>query len=160
MKKISKLMAIAVVAVLAFGNANMANAVVTNTSSNTTFKYAVVDVPKVVENSQQVANLKKDRQEQERLFSKSLQDAQKKLQAETNADKKKALETQLTKSLNAQRDKMNKEYAQKLQAIDKNISAVIAQQAKANGYKLVVAKGVVLYSEGTDITNDVMKAVK
>lgn len=160
MKKISKLMAIAVVAVLAFENANMANAVVTNTSSNTTFKYAVVDVPKVVENSQQVANLKKDRQEQERLFSKSLQDAQKKLQAETNADKKKALETQLTKSLNAQRDKMNKEYAQKLQAIDKNISAVIAQQAKANGYKLVVAKGVVLYSEGTDITNDVMKAVK
>lgn len=160
MKKISKLMAIAVVAVLAFGNANMANAVVTNTNSNTTFKYAVVDVPKVVENSQQVANLKKDRQEQERLFSKSLQDAQKKLQAETNADKKKALETQLTKSLNAQRDKMNKEYAQKLQAIDKNISAVIAQQAKANGYKLVVAKGVVLYSEGTDITNDVMKAVK
>ena len=160
MKKISKLMAIAVVAVLAFGNANMANAVVTNTSSNTTFKYAVVDVPKVVENSQQVANLKKDRQEQERLFSKSLQDAQKKLKAETNADKKKALETQLTKSLNAQRDKMNKEYAQKLQAIDKNISAVIAQQAKANGYKLVVAKGVVLYSEGTDITNDVMKAVK
>lgn len=160
MKKISKLMVIAVVAVLAFGNANMANAVVTNTNSNTTFKYAVVDVPKVVENSQQVANLKKDRQEQERLFSKSLQDAQKKLQAETNADKKKALETQLTKSLNAQRDKMNKEYAQKLQAIDKNISAVIAQQAKANGYKLVVAKGVVLYSEGTDITNDVMKAVK
>ena len=55
---------------------------------------------------------------------------------------------------------MNQEYAQKLQAIDKSISAVIAQQAKANGYKLVVAKSVVLYSEGTDITNDVMKAVK
>ena len=55
---------------------------------------------------------------------------------------------------------MNQEYAQKLQAIDKNISAVIAQQARANGYKLVVAKSVVLYSEGTDITNNVMKAVK
>lgn len=158
MKKLSKLMTIAIVAVLAFGNANIANAVVTNT--NTNFKYAVVDVSKVVENSQQVANLKKQLQEQQRLFSKSLQDAQKKLQSETNADKKKALEVQLTKNLNAQRDKMNKDYAQKLQAIDKNISDVIAQQAKANGYKLVVAKGVVLYSEGTDITNDVMKAVK
>lgn len=158
MKKLSKLMTIAIVAVLAFGNANIANAVVTNT--NTNFKYAVVDVSKVVENSQQVANLKKKLQEQQRLFSKSLQDAQKKLQSETNADKKKALEVQLTKNLNAQRDKMNKDYAQKLQAIDKNISDVIAQQAKANGYKLVVAKGVVLYSEGTDITNDVMKAVK
>ncbi len=144
--------------VLAIGSANVATAAVTN--SNTTFKYAVVDVPRVVENSQQVANLKKQRQEQERLFSKSLQDAQKKLQAETNATKKKALEDSLTKSLNAQKDKMNQEYAQKLQAIDKNISAVIAQQARANGYKLVVAKSVVLYSEGTDITNDVMKAVK
>ena len=144
--------------VLAIGSANLATAAVTN--SNTTFKYAVVDVPRVVENSQQVANLKKQRQEQERLFSKSLQDAQKKLQAETNATKKKALEDSLTKSLNAQKDKMNQEYAQKLQAIDKNISAVIAQQARANGYKLVVAKSVVLYSEGTDITNNVMKAVK
>lgn len=158
MKKVSKLMTIAMVAVLAIGSANVATAAVTN--SNTTFKYAVVDVPRVVENSQQVANLKKQRQEQERLFSKSLQDAQKKLQAESNATKKKALEDSLTKSLNAQRDKMNQEYAQKLQAIDKSISAVIAQQAKANGYKLVVAKSVVLYSEGTDITNDVMKAVK
>ncbi len=144
--------------VLAIGSANVATAAVNN--SNTTFKYAVVDVPRVVENSQQVANLKKQRQEQERLFSKSLQDAQKKLQAETNATKKKALEDSLTKSLNAQKDKMNQEYAQKLQAIDKNISAVIAQQARANGYKLVVAKSVVLYSEGTDITNNVMKAVK
>lgn len=158
MKKVSKLMTVAMVAILALGSANVATAAVAN--SNTTFKYAVVDVPKVVENSQQVANLKKQRQEQERIFSKSLQDAQKKLNAETNADKKKALETQLTKNLNAQRDKMNKEYAQKLQAIDKNISDVIAQQAKANGYKLVVAKSVVLYSEGTDITNDVMKIVK
>ncbi len=158
MKKISKLMTIAIAVVLAIGSANVATAAVTN--SNTTFKYAVVDVPRVVENSQQVANLKKQRQEQERLFSKSLQDAQKKLQAETNATKKKALEDSLTKSLNAQKDKMNQEYAQKLQAIDKNISAVIAQQARANGYKLVVAKSVVLYSEGTDITNDVMKAVK
>ncbi len=158
MKKVSKLMTIAMAAVLAIGSANVATAAVTN--SNTTFKYAVVDVPRVVENSQQVANLKKQRQEQERLFSKSLQDAQKKLQAESNATKKKALEDSLTKSLNAQRDKMNQEYAQKLQAIDKSISAVIAQKAKANGYKLVVAKSVVLYSEGTDITNDVMKAVK
>lgn len=158
MKKISKLMTIAMAVVLAIGSANVATAAVTN--SNTTFKYAVVDVPRVVENSQQVANLKKQRQEQERLFSKSLQDAQKKLQAETNATKKKALEDSLTKSLNAQKDKMNQEYAQKLQAIDKNISEVIAQQARANGYKLVVAKSVVLYSEGTDITNDVMKAVK
>lgn len=159
MKKVSKLMTVVMVVALAMGSANVATAAVANTN-NTTFKYAVVDVPQIVENSQQVANLKKQRQEQERVFSKSLQDAQKKLNAETNADKKKALEAQLTKNLNAQRDKMNKEYAQKLQAIDKNISAVIAQQAKANGYKLVVAKGVVLYSEGADITKDVMNAVK
>ena len=54
---------------------------------------------------------------------------------------------------------MEKNYANKLSAIDKTISAKITEQAKAGGYDIVLAKGVVLYG-GTDITDAVKKAVK
>jgi Skp family chaperone for outer membrane proteins len=155
MKKFSKLMTIAMACVLAAGSVNIASAATTNG-----FKYAVVDVPQVVANSKQVAALKTQQEAKVRDFSKALQDAQKQVQAETNADKKKALETKLTKSLNDKKAAIDKEYVAKLAEIDKSISAVIAQQAKAGGYQLVIAKGVVLYSEGTDITTSVMNAVK
>ena len=54
---------------------------------------------------------------------------------------------------------MDKNYATKLEAIDKSISAQIASQAKLGGYDIVLAKGVVLYG-GSDITEAVKKAVK
>ena len=54
---------------------------------------------------------------------------------------------------------MRKNYAEKLKAIDKNINAIIAEQAKAKGYDMIIAKGVVVYG-GDDITADVVKAVK
>ena len=54
---------------------------------------------------------------------------------------------------------IDKNYATKLEAIDKSISAQIASQAKLGGYYIVLAKGVVLYG-GTDITDAVKKAVK
>ena len=54
---------------------------------------------------------------------------------------------------------MEKEYASKLAAIDKSISDKIVVEAKNGGYDIVLAKGVVLYG-GTDITNNVIKAVK
>ena len=47
----------------------------------------------------------------------------------------------------------------KLAEVDKNISAVIAQKAKAASYDMVIAKGVVLYG-GSDITAEVAKSVK
>ena len=51
------------------------------------------------------------------------------------------------------------DYTKKLQAIDKNISTVIAAEAKAQGFDIVLAKGVVLYG-GVDITSAVSKKVK
>ena len=54
---------------------------------------------------------------------------------------------------------MDKEYASKLKSIEDSISKVIAEQAKAKGYDMVITKGIVLYG-GNDITNDIIKAVK
>ena len=55
--------------------------------------------------------------------------------------------------------KIKKNYATKLQAIDKSISATIAAEAKAKNYNLVLSKGVVLYG-GEDITASISKIVK
>ena len=54
---------------------------------------------------------------------------------------------------------IKKDYATKLQAIDKSISAAIAQEAKAKSYNLVLTKTSVLIG-GDDITAAVSKAVK
>lgn len=155
MRKVSKLMTVALAAVLTVGAAN--NAAI---SSPANFKYAVVDVQKVVESSKQVQALRTEQNTKMRELSEFVQKANKQLQAETDATKKKALETKLNKELNTKKANNDKAYAEKLKKIDADINAVIAQKAKLGGYDLVVAKGVVLYSTGTDITAEVVSAVK
>ena len=155
MKKVSKLMSIVFAAVLAVG-------MTCNTafSSPANFKYAVVDVQQVVAASKQVKALKEEQNAKMRELSQFIQNANKQLQAETDATKKAALETKLNKELNTKKDAMEKNYAAKLKKIDDSIAATIAQKAKAGGYDLVLAKGIVLYSTGTDITKEVITAVK
>ena len=69
------------------------------------------------------------------------------------------MENKYNKELNVKRNAIQKDYAKKLASIDKSISAVIAQKAKAASYDIVLAKGVVLYG-GTDITAEITKSVK
>ena len=122
-------------------------------------KIAVVDVPQVVNSSSQVQALKKEQQAKTKEIVSFVEKARKDVAATTDVKKKKALEEKYTKELNNKRTAMEKNYANKLSAIDKTISAKITEQAKAGGYDIVLAKGVVLYG-GTDITDAVKKAVK
>ena len=57
------------------------------------------------------------------------------------------------------KEKIELEYASKLKAIDASISKQIETQAKAQGYDVVLSKGVVLYG-GKDITSEIVKVVK
>ena len=153
MKKFSKIMTSLAAVAVVFSMQNAA--------FSADLKYAVVDVPQVVAASKQVNTLKNQQNAKIQELTVFVQNAQKQLQAEKNADTRKALEEKLNKELNAKKTAMDKSYAAQLAGIDKNISAVIAQQAKTKGFDLVLAKGVVLYStQGTDITGDVIKAVK
>lgn len=54
---------------------------------------------------------------------------------------------------------MDKNYAEQLKAIDESISQQINTKAKADGYDLVLSKGIVLYG-GKDITPEIIKIVK
>ena len=92
MKKVSKLMSIVFAAVLAIGIANNSAF-----SSPANFKYAVVDVQQVVAASKQVQALKTEQNAKMRELSQFIQNANKQLQAETDATKKAALETKLNK---------------------------------------------------------------
>ncbi|MBR2524996.1 OmpH family outer membrane protein [bacterium] len=122
-------------------------------------KIAVVDVPAVVAQSQQVKALKQEQ-------TKKIQDLEKWL-ATVRADVEKQ-QTQegkdkLLKKYNAEfakkKEAIAKDYQARLKAVDKSISETIAQQAKAKGYDIVISKGMVLYG-GDDITADINKVVK
>ena len=123
------------------------------------FKVAVVDVQKVVANSSQVKALKDEQKKKGQELTKFIETAKNNITKETDEKKRKSLEEKYNKEFQSKREAIAKNYETKLLAIDKNISTVIDENAKANGYNLVLAKGVVL-SGGTDITEEITKAVK
>ena len=120
---------------------------------------ASIDVQKVVSASPKVQALKKEQQAKAKEILSFIDKARKDVANVSDVKKKGDLETKSNKQLVEKKDKMDKEYANKLKKIEDEISKVIAEQAKAKGYDMVVAKGVVLYGTN-DITEDVIKAVK
>ena len=155
MTKTTKLTLIGIFAItLALSINNFASS---NIPSN--FKVAVVDVQKVVSSSSEVNALKQERKTKMEELVKFVENAKKNIEKEPDAAKKKALEEKYNKELNLKRDNIQKDYAKKLAAIDKNITNVIQTISKQGNYNIVLSKSVVIVG-GTDITDDVSKAVK
>lgn len=123
------------------------------------FTVAVVDVPQVVTSSAQVQALKKEQQAKAEELVKFIENARKDVASITDSSKKKAAEEKYSKELQTKKEKIELEYASKLKAIDASISKQIETQAKAQGYDIVLSKGVVLYG-GKDITSEIVKVVK
>lgn len=120
---------------------------------------ASIDVQKVVNSSPKVQALKKEQQTKAKELLSFIDKARKEVANVSDTSKKQSLEEKYNKQLAEKKQKMDKEYAEKLKKIEDEISTIISDQAKAKGYDMVVAKGVVLYSTN-DITEDVVKAVK
>lgn len=122
-------------------------------------KIAVVDVPAVVAQSQQVKALKQEQTKKLQDLEKWLTTVRADVEKQKTQEGKEKLLTKYNAEFAKKKEAIAKDYQARLQAIDKSISDTIAQQAKAKGYDVVVSKGMVLYG-GDDITADVTKVVK
>ncbi|MCR5260576.1 MAG: OmpH family outer membrane protein [Candidatus Gastranaerophilales bacterium] len=122
-------------------------------------KIAIVDVPAVVAQSQQVQTLKKEEAKKIQDLEKWLKKVNEDVAKQQTEEGKQKLTKKYNEEFAKKKETIAKDYQAKLQMIDKSISDTIAQRAKAKGYDMVVAKGVVLYG-GDDITADIKKYVK
>lgn len=122
-------------------------------------KIAVVDMAQLINKSSQIQALNKEENTRKTEIINIINKANTEIQNQNNDAKKKEIATKYEKQINAKREAMAKNRKAKLEAINKNISDTIAQQAKMLGYDLVVVKGVVLYG-GDDITDKVLKNLK
>ncbi len=122
-------------------------------------KVAVIDLQKVIESSPTINALKIDRKNKIEGLAAFVEKARTEVSKETDATKKAALEEKYNKELNARKEVIDKEYTQKLTAIDKDITALIKSKAKSMGYDLTLAKSIVL-DGGDDITTDIIKGLK
>ena len=127
--------------------------------SNVPSKIAVADVNKIVSQSSQVMALKKEQQLKMEELQKWLVNARKDVEKQSTKEGKEKLVKKYDADFQKKQQAIQKDYTSKLQSIDKEISAVIAKEAKAKGYDIVIAKNVVLYG-GDDITQSIAKLVK
>ena len=122
-------------------------------------KIAVVDVQAVVSKSAQVQVLKKEQQAKMQDLEKWLKTAQADVEKQKTQEGKDKLLKKYNTEFAKKREAIAKDYALRLQAVDKSITDTISTTAKAKGYNMVISKGVVVFG-GDDITADVQKVVK
>lgn len=152
-KHFKSVLALSMAFVIGCGFNSMAN------SNAAVSKIAVVDIPKVVAQSAQVKNLKAEHDKKKNEIVQFMNKAKSEVDAQTDVDKKKTLAQKYEKELAAKREAAAKDYTKKLAQIDKDITAVITQQAQAMGYDIVLAKNAVLFG-GDNITDTIVKNVK
>ncbi len=122
-------------------------------------RIAVVDVQAIVSSSAQVQALKKEQQTKITDLEKWLKTAQADVEKQKTQEGKEKLLKKYNVEFAKKKEAIAKDYAARLQAVDKSITDTISTQARLKGYNMVISKGVVVYG-GDDITADVKKVVK
>ena len=115
---------------------------------------AVVDLQKIVSNSSQVKLLKQEHSRKMDELDKIIVNARGEIANETDNNKIVQIEEKYTKEFNAKKNALENDYNKKLAEIEKSIRAEIAKKAKADNYRYVFAKSVLLYG-GKDITDEI-----
>ena len=119
-------------------------------------KIAVVDVQAVVSQSAQVQALKKEQRAKMLDLEKWLKTAQADVEKQKTEEGKEKLLKKYNAEFAKKKEVIAKDYAARLQAVDKSITDTISTQARLKGYDMVISKGVVVFG-GDDITADVQK---
>ena len=122
-------------------------------------KIAVVDVNKIVASSNQVKALKEEQEKKMQDLQKWLTTVREDVAKQKTKEGKEKLIAKYDETFAKKQEAIKKNYAEKLMAIDRNISGVIAKEAQAQGYDIVLSKGIFLYG-GDDITSEIEKHIK
>ena len=115
---------------------------------------AVVDLQKIVSNSNQVKQLKQEHAKKMEELNKIIVNARGEISNQTDSAKILQLEEKYTTEFNSKKTALENDYNTRLNNIEKNIKDEIAKKAQAENYDYVFAKSVLLYG-GKDITNDI-----
>lgn len=122
-------------------------------------KIAVVDLQQIVSNSSQVKALKQEHNKKVSDLDKILVNARGEIANETDQAKILMLEDKYMKEFASKKETLERDYNNRLSAIEKNIKAEITKKAQKDGYDYVFAKSVVLFG-GKDITNEIVNNIK
>lgn len=122
-------------------------------------KIGVVDIQTIVNNSSEVRALKNERSSQMDALNRIVTDAQNAIAKENDPQKIIQLQDRYTSEFNNKKDSIDRQYSQKLSAIEGRLKSQIADSAKKNGYDYVFAKSVV-FRGGDDITSLVSKDIR
>lgn len=122
-------------------------------------KIGVVDIQTIVNNSSEVRALKNERTSQMNALNKIVTDAQNAIAKENDPQKIIQLQDRYTSEFNNKKESIDRQYAQKLSAIESRLNTQIGESAKKNGYDYVFAKSVV-FRGGDDITSLVSKDIR
>ena len=115
---------------------------------------AVVDLQKVVSNSNQVKQLKQEHTRKMDELNKIIINARGEIANETDEAKILKIEDKYTNEFNTKKAALEREYNNRLDAIEKSIRDEITKKAQKENYDYVFAKSVLLYG-GKDITNEI-----
>ena len=131
-------------------------------SSNTIFAsedIAVVDLQQLVNSSNQVKQLKQEHSRKINELDKIIVNARGEIANEKDPAKVLLLEDKYMKEFNTKKEALERDYNNRLTAIEKNIKGEITKKAQKDGYDYVFAKSVVLHG-GKDITSELIGLIK
>ena len=122
-------------------------------------KIAVVDLQQLVDNSSQVKQLKQEHSKKISELDKIIVNARGEISNEKDPAKVLLIEDRYMKEFNTKKEALERDYSNRLSAIEKNIKSEITKKAQKDGYNYVFAKSVVLHG-GKDITSEVVGNIK
>ena len=116
---------------------------------------AVVDVQKIVNQARPVAELRQDMQAQMSNLQEWVNQSNAEINKTESQEQKDALTKQRQEELLQKQQLIQKNYAEKLQQLDAELTKIIEKTAKAEGFNITFVKGSVA-AGGTDITDKVI----
>ena len=128
------------------------NIAVSNTNPN--YRVAIVDIQRVVANSNEIKNLKIEQEKQIQKMQSTINKEREEISKEQDPQKISALEEKYRNEINSQKLALDESYNKKLTAIDSKIKTAVVEKARSMNYNIVLPKNTVLFG-GDDITEQV-----